>query len=414
MLQRADIAGARPLILIEATAPTSALGDPKQEAFDRLNQLALGKEFQAQVLSRLANGSYLIQIEETVANVKLPPGTQSGDVLDLTLLTTQPRPTFLLGKADAGATTSLSNTGRLIGNLLQLAQQDGAAPTAVVGKTPLLASPDTPATQIAQALKNAMTFSGLFYESHVAQWANGSRLLTDLQNEPPAKRMESALPGTTTAQDDGAPQHGLSSAALRSSDLGKLVANMREWIGGTQRPEPANAETARTLSTLKEHTLAALAQDSRDAPARITDTTASEGVKLISLQLDTLEQRRILWQGELFPGQPLEWEVSDETPERNSNDEPATEPSWQSSVRFSLPTLGAVSATIRLTGEHVQVNVRTADAGTASTLRQHGNLLADALGAAGTTLDALLVKHDTESPAAGPQNAAPGLNEPHG
>lgn len=414
MLQRADITGARPLILIEATAPTSALGDPKQEAFDRLNQLALGKEFQAQVLSRLANGSYLIQIEETVANVKLPPGTQSGDVLDLTLLTTQPRPTFLLGKADAGATTSLSNTGRLIGNLLQLAKQDGAAPTSVIGKTPLLAGPHTPAAQIAQAMKNAMTFSGLFYESHVAQWANGTRLLTDLQSEPPAKRMENTLPGTATAKDGGAPQHGLSSAGLRTTDLGKLVANMREWIGGAQRADAANTETARTLNVLKEHTLAAFGQDSRDTSTRITDTSASEGVKLISLQLDTLEQRRILWQGELFPGQPLEWEVSDETPQRKNNDEPAAEPSWQSSVRFSLPTLGAVSATIRLTGEHVQVNVRTADADTASALRQHGNLLADALGAAGTTLDALLVKHEVEARDNGQQTNAPAMDERNG
>src|SRR5438105_655040 len=98
MLQRADTAGARPVILIEATTPTSAVGDAKQEAFDRLSQLALGKEFQAQVLSRLTDGSYLVKIDDAVASMKLPPGTKTGDVVDLTLLATQPRPTFLLGK----------------------------------------------------------------------------------------------------------------------------------------------------------------------------------------------------------------------------------------------------------------------------------------------------------------------------
>src|SRR5690606_39237858 len=111
MLQRADITGARPLILIEAIAPATAAGDGRQEAFDRLNQMALGKEFQAQVLSRLANGSYLIKVDDALANVKLPPGTKAGDTLELTLLATQPRPTFLLGRGEAGATASLSNAG---------------------------------------------------------------------------------------------------------------------------------------------------------------------------------------------------------------------------------------------------------------------------------------------------------------
>jgi hypothetical protein len=108
-----------------------------------------------------------------------------------------------------------------------------------------------------------------------------------------------------------------------------------------------------------------------------------------------LEQRRIVWQGELFPGQPIEWEISDDTPKR-SNEDSAQQPeqSWQSTVRFSLPTLGAVSATIRLTGEHVQVNVHTADEHAAAALRTYGGMLADALGAAGSTLDSLLIKHD--------------------
>lgn len=396
MLQRADITGARPLILVEATAPVTVPGDGRQEAFDRLNQLALGKEFQAQVLSRLNNGSYLIKIDDALANVKLPAGTQTGDVLDLTLLATQPRPTFLLGKPDAGSTTSLSNAGRLIGNLLQLAHEDGLPPTSLIGKTPLVADPETPTTHIARALQNAVTFSGLFYEAHVAQWANGTRLLTDLQAEPPAKRMETSLPGMPVRQNGSDVENNMQQPGLRMSDLGKLVANMREWVGGERNIQPADA--LRTMNALKEHAAAIVGQDSRDVAGKMQDVAGHDGVRLISLQLDTLEQRRILWQGELFPGQPLEWEIADDTPQRNQDDDTSPpESAWQSTVRFSLPTLGAVSATIRLTGEHVQVNVRTADESTATALRSHGNLLADALGAAGSTLDSLLVKHDKDA-----------------
>ncbi len=382
MLQRADITGARPLILIEALIPTTASGDARQESFDRLNQLGLGKEFQAQVLSRLANGSYLIKVDDAFVNVKLPPGTQAGDVLDLTLLATQPRPTFLLGKPDAGPTASLSNTGRLIGNLLQLAQEDGLPPTALTGKTPLVAAPNAPAAQIAHALQQAVSFSGLFYESHVAQWANGTRPLTDLQSEPLAKRSDAPLTGSTPAS----PQTETDTqAGARMSDLGKLVANVREWVGG-ERALPD------VLRVLKD---SGGSQDSLDPANKNQPVSGNDGVKLISLQLDTLEQRRIMWQGELFPGQPLEWEISDDTPRGNGDDgAEQPEPSWQSTVRFSLPTLGSVSATIRLTGEHVQVNVRTVDEHAATALRTYGNLLADALSAAGSTLDSLLVKHD--------------------
>ncbi len=125
------------------------------------------------------------------------------------------------------------------------------------------------------------------------------------------------------------------------------------------------------------------------------DISGNEGVKLISLQLDTLEQRRIMWQGELFPGQPLEWEISDDTPEQKP-DQSEPEKSWNSTVRFTLPSMGSVSATIRLTGDHVQVQVNTNNEGTASTLRNHGKLLADALDSAGTTLDSLLIKRADE------------------
>jgi hypothetical protein len=392
MLQRADIAGARPVILIEATLPASAVGDAKQESLDRLSQLALGKEFQAQVLSRLTDGTFLVKIDDAVAGMKLPPGTKAGDVLDLTLLATQPRPTFLLGKPDAGATTSLSNAGRLINNMLQLAQQDGAPPTAIVSKTPLIATPNAPAAQIASAMQNAVAFSGLFYESHVAQWANGTRLLTTLLSEPPAKLLSTPTAATATTPGNPAElaaqtNHNASTNPQLPTDLSKLMASVKELVTGERSlPEVLNALKAGTTAT----------QDNPDQLTNRQDlTTNTDGVKLVSLQLDTLEQRRIMWQGELFPGQPLEWEISDDTPKRNTED-PNEQPqqSWQSTVRFSLPTLGAVSATIRLTGAHVQVNVRTVNEQTATALRTHGNMLADALGAAGTTLDSLLVKQD--------------------
>ena len=374
MLPRADISGTRPVVLIEASAPANAPGNARQETVDRLLQLTLGKEYQAQVLSRLSDGSFLVKVDDAVASMKLPAGSKAGDTLDLTLLATQPRATFILGKAEAGATTSLSNAGRLIGNMLQLAQQDGI-PTAVVGKTPLVATSSASAPQIAGALQNAVAFSGLFYESHVAQWAAGVRPASDLLLEPPAKLSNAPLTATAT---NGPP----ATADTNGNELGRLMSNVREWVGG-DRALSDLLNTSQAKQTDQDSALPLLGKQQ--------DVLGNEGVKLISLQLDTLEQRRIMWQGELFPGQPLEWEISDDTPEQKS-DQSEPEKSWNSTVRFSLPSLGSVSATIRVTGEHVQVQVNTANEETATTLRNYGKLLADALDSAGSTLDSLLIK----------------------
>lgn len=371
MLPRADIIGTRPVVLIEATTPTPALGQARQESPDRLSQLTPGKQYHAQVVSRMTDGSFLVKVDDATASMKLPPGTKAGDLLDLTLLTLQPRPTFLLGKAEAGVTTSLSTAGRMIGNLLQLAQQ-GDMPTAIIAKTPLVAGPNANAAQIAGALQNAVSFSGLFYESHVAQWATGTRSAADLMLEPQARQLQES--STDTAQSAPAEAH--------ANDLSKLMSNVRAWVGG-ERSLPDLLRTSQTSSIDQENIAPVVGKQQ--------DIAASEGIKLINLQLDALEQRRIMWQGELFPGQPLEWEISDDTPEK-SNDHSEPEAAWHSTVRFTLPTLGSVSATIRLSGEHVQVQVHTANEETATTLRSHGKLLVDAMGAAGSTLDSLLVK----------------------
>jgi flagellar hook-length control protein FliK len=74
----------------------------------------------------------------------------------------------------------------------------------------------------------------------------------------------------------------------------------------------------------------------------------------------------------------------------------APERSWQSVVRFDLPTLGQIAATITLVGDHVQVQMRTANPDSAQTLRLHGAQLSEALAAAGSTLDLLTVKQEEE------------------
>jgi acyl-coenzyme A thioesterase PaaI-like protein len=74
---------------------------------------------------------------------------------------------------------------------------------------------------------------------------------------------------------------------------------------------------------------------------------------------------------------------------------PPAERSWQSVLRFELPSLGKVAATLQLRGGHLQVAVQTASGGSAAALREQGGALASALQAAGLPLDLMTVRHES-------------------
>jgi hypothetical protein len=405
MVSRADLTGARPVAPIEPARPAAPIGDARQEAFDRFAQLSIGKQFRAEIMSRLNDGSFVLKLADTAVRMNLPAGAQVGDTLDLTLVAAQPRPTFLLGApaADTGADATLSNTGRLIDNLLRAAQKEGA-PAALVGKMPVVPSSAASTMQVASALKDTLTFSGLFYESHVGQWASGDRPLADLLREPQAKSSSPLLLAAALRANplpDGAsptaPQPGMNTPEANNAGAARVLANAGESAHGVQsKTELTYANPSLASNSLPEDTAAAMTSSTTGSPAGAdaaarAETLDSESVRMISLQLDTLEQQRVVWQGELWPGQLMEWEVTKDAPHSKVAD---AERSWQSVVRFELPTLGAVAASIRLTDGRLQVQVRAAYEGTALLLRAHGDELATALDAAGSPLDLLTVKRD--------------------
>ncbi|MES2831573.1 MAG: flagellar hook-length control protein FliK [Pseudomonadota bacterium] len=359
-------AGARPLTSVDPVRTVAPIGDASDESADRLARLEVGQQFPAKILSRFNDGTFLLRIADTNARVALPGGGNVGDALLLTLLNTSPRPTFSLdSRGDtAAAPAALSSAGRLIAEILGGAKPgDGAA--GLVGKLPLLSAPGGSAPQLATALQDTVAFSGLFYESHVGQWADGKRALTDLLREPQAKA------GTTTA------------------NAGERVAETTIKPGTpVLNPADLSPQVIQTRRNLMEYFSAA------PLPAAGSNTLDPGLAQLVGLQLNVLEQQRFQWQGEVWPGQSMTWQVNHDedgasaeaiTPERQH---------WQSVVSFTLPSLGAVNAVIDLTGDQVRITVRTDNDETAATLRQNGAGLASALDAAGSVLDGLIVRRD--------------------
>jgi hypothetical protein len=337
MATRSDIAGISAAAPVAAALPVAALGDPAQESLRRLTALDTGKALQAQVLSRLGNGEFVVGIADTAARMALPDGVRVGDQLSLTLVAREPRPLFMLERPPQDAAV-FSPAARLIAGLLQ---NSPATQPALPGIAPLAPSAAAllPAP-LETALKDSLAYSGLFYESHVAEWANGARPMAQLLREP---QMQAA------------------------------------------RVKPPGIE-----SELRSYQAGGTADGAAPKPLASMDIDAG---RLITQQLDTLEQRSVTWHGELFPGQRMQWEVREERGGAGSAGAPA-ERSWQSVLRFELPSLGRVAATLQLHGGHLQLSVQTGSHGAAAALRLQGGALADALLAAGLPLDLMTVRHE--------------------
>lgn len=124
----------------------------------------------------------------------------------------------------ASANTTLSAAARAISAIL--GPTPGVA-SAVRGSAPVWSLPTAPAApQLAAALARTVATSGLFYESHLSQFATGARPLAELAQEPQARlgslvpSDSESLPGqatptsTSTLTSTPAPQAGLPATPL--------------------------------------------------------------------------------------------------------------------------------------------------------------------------------------------------------
>lgn len=368
MLPRADLSANRPPGSVEATTPSTSATDARQEVFRRLNQIAIGKELPATVQAKLDDGTHLVKVGDAMARMALPVGTKVGDQLNMVFIAREPRPTFLLTGQPGSANASLSGAARLIDHLLQMAREHGAS-TVVRGGEPLLGRPGADTGQLATQLQRALSGSGLFYESHLHDWISGTRSKAELLREPQA----GFKPADARAAQPG----------LEGQDLARLAAGLKELGDGAQALLRLMRDAQRQAGLNVDADLVA-------RPQSPLPTVDPELARLIQLQLNTLEQQQVRWQGQLWPGQDMEWDITEERSQDAPDDHDAS--NWTSVVRFELPNLGFVEATLRLAGERVQVQVQTEKPGVDGALRQFAPLLAEALEAAGAPLDALTVQ----------------------
>ncbi len=420
----ADKITVAPVGRVTPASAAEAVADARQQEFQRALSGQIGKSMQAEVLSRLTDGSFLVRVAGTPARMMLPSNPQPGAEVPLTLVALTPRPTFkvtgspqsapfpafvadglgepdggdaapagsasnsaansaanaaagatqgaaagagaarasamqraaslfsdapatsLLSESDSTSTRStLSDAARVITTVLGAAARAPNPQTTIVAPLPLLAAASADPVKLAAVLKDAIGASGLFYESHVAEWSAGKRDLTELQREPQMQR-----------------------AAARQE-------------AGSMAPAPASA-----------------ASTAASAAAAFTPGGASPAdpatAQFINLQLASHEQGRVAWQGQLWPGQDMSWQISRDPPERGGRQQPGGEPPeapWRSALRLRFAALGEIGATVVLAGDQLHIQLQPGSDAIGNLLRSRAGELQRSLEASGNPPASLTV-----------------------
>ncbi|WP_288842447.1 flagellar hook-length control protein FliK [uncultured Deefgea sp.] len=302
-------------------------------------RLTVGEKVQATVTNLLPNGRFAVLIKDQLLDLNLPRNTQPGEKLDLTVLAKTPTLTFSLAQAEAKPTiapapnVALSQGAAMLSAVLN-APTDGKTAVLQQAQPLFMTSPNS--AQLAGQLAGRLAESGLFYESHQAEWVSGQRPLQTLLKEPQA---QFNLPATFT--DEPTRDAPVSSKAAMPADavlMNKSIADLP--------PEQAMRQ-------------------------------------LVRQQVDLLEQRPLIWQGVAWPDQSLRWELELKNEgEAHSELNPAQQ-QWQTKLDLTLPKLGelGVVASLQHGQFHLRFNALNAD--TADLLKQQQASLLERFAAAG-------------------------------
>ena len=331
-----------------------------------------GERYTAKVQEQIANGRFLVLIRDQKLDLNLPSNTQPGQNVELRFVAANPRLTFVLaeGLPTPGlpqTPVNLSDGSRYLNALLdrvndlatrqaqtspsnQSASTSAQGPAAaLISGKPILAGAPPPLAQFVALLKETITKSGLFYESHQAQWAAGERPLTDLLREPQGRLSESRA--FTAAQQAALAQPG--ATMLPKLDL--LIPSPQAPANLSSSHEPVHPQTA----------------------------------PLVQQQLESLDQRHLLWQGQVWSGQEMRWQIEERAAREGEQD---VEREWQTRLDLSLPHLGQVSAVLKVTPQGIRVELAAPTPDTVNALQSASPLLSQGMERAGLRLIEVQVK----------------------
>lgn len=344
-----------------------------------LPELQTGQSFTARIQEAMPENIYKALVAGKQLTLHLPEGAKAGDLLELVVVDRTAR--MLIAHqvqrgapAEAGQQVypfaTISRAAQMIGQLL-VPEGEAPAPTQLNRGQPLLTQAQPTAQNLLPALRNAVSQSGMFYESHQAQWVAGKLPLSGLLQEPQGQLSNPALLAA----------HRIAQEALRMSGAGAET---------TGRPIQPTALATPAAATGIEGT------ESKQASAAAISQSVPEALRpLVQQQLEAAAGQRLMWQGAVWPGQTMDWEIEwEQRREEGRSSADDDNERWRTTLALTTPRLGRINATLQLDGGGVRIAIAAPNTGSAGDLRDAVPKLAAALGEAGVPLLAMQVKHE--------------------
>lgn len=257
-LTNADV---KALDRIAAIRPVFSATDDAQNEVKRLSDFIQGEVYSAKIAGLMPGGQTRVMLNGQPFMLNIPQQFKPGDTLMLKFFTDEAGAGFkLMDSSGSQATTAsaagltsagsaanadvrinISSAGREVTRLVQEATQQGRAQVyqAVIPATlnPL------DVTQFAADLRHAIENSGLFYESHLADYVEGTRTLGSLRQEP--QNQDSTTPAQLLAQQLNVleTQHVRWNGEVWPGQLASWSIRTDERTAGHDGQEPAAAFT---------------------------------------------------------------------------------------------------------------------------------------------------------------------------
>lgn len=422
-----------------------------QEITDALSELSPGQRVMAEIRALLPNGTYRAVINQRDVTLALPFSAKSGDALELEVVNTEGKLTFAVisrpasedsKAATESVSTTLSRTGQLISTLLTRAgeSKSGPAPTPLNGNRPIASAPPNTAQELIPLLKQAITQSGMFYESHQATWVDGQLDRSALLQEPQGK-LPAQVTSTNTYQASNAALNATMLnakqsnilntplTALQPSNVTNVVSPSTTYtmpmpstgiepnaaqgtnksaslthvaapdVGAPNIPRASSPQSLNTANVAAPSAADTMPMQNASIESSATRSTAistpnthivaPDVVPLVQQQLEALATHNFSWQGQIWPGQEMRWDITehvDEDASRRAQGDGEAASNWQTRLRLTFPHLGAVDAQLRLQGAQISLVLTAGNTQTQELLRNATQVLRSQFNGAGLAL----------------------------
>ena len=359
----------------------------RTDASALLPQVMPGQMLSARVDAVLPDGNFRVTVAGQPMSMALPKYLAPGDTLELVFVAREPRLTFALseGQQSSPAAPVVSRAGRLLESLLPR-PGTAAMPAAVADAAPLLAAAPTAAgdgATLATKLQGTVTQSGLFYESHQAEWVSGRRDLATLLREPQAS-LESQPRAESQTRIEG---------QTRAEGQTRVDIQTRT-NPAQQQPAPPLAMSSNAPGT-PEGTVLTNDRASTSNAIRGDQPMPQQAQALVQQQLAALETGKLVFQLQVWPEQWMRWEIDEEAQHPGAQTgESDAQQRFQTRLHLDLPKLGGLDATLTFDAAGVRVRLDAAKEASANLLQDNRASLRAALADAGiSAADIAVARH---------------------